>query len=74
MQWDFISLAALFFTAICTPIEVCFVADGEVGWFVVNFLVPFALASPGDPPSFPLRRLPNRTPAVRRSTLSSSWT
>jgi len=37
--WDFISFTALLFTAVATPIEVCFVNDGEVGWFIINLLV-----------------------------------
>jgi len=37
--WDFASMAALLFTAVATPIEVCFVNDGEVGWFVINLCV-----------------------------------
>ena len=39
--WDFTSFAALFFTAVATPIEVCFVNDGEVSWFTINLLVNF---------------------------------
>lgn len=37
--WDFTSFVCLFFTAIFTPIEVCFIENGGPGWFTLNWIV-----------------------------------
>ena len=37
--WDFMSFVCLFFTAIFTPIEVCFVENAGPVWFTLNWIV-----------------------------------